>query len=503
VEGRVQKMRVRTSLLFVAAVGALAIGCSREPASGPTTEALLGAWSGTMSHEGEEERFALELAAAAEGEGKVDIRLTVPAMNLSRLPAGTVEPQIEGQRLTLGPFVFTYDSEADTLSGTIPEAMAPVYGIPVTLRRVEAVEPLIRPEPTAPRAEPVWTFDAGAPAWPGPTIADGVVYAGDDEGRLHALDAASGKERWSFAAGGAIRTRATVADGAVYLQADDGVLYRLDAASGKEAWQVQVMETPVERLGPTDPGSRYDNFGSDVTMGEGRLFLGTHDGKVLSVDPANGEIQWEFETEGSVLAAPAFHAGRVFFASFEGQVHALEAATGESIWENDTKGAVLSTPAVAGDFVIVGNRNYDLLALKAETGEIAWKDYIWFSWVESSATVVEGVAYIGSSDAAAAFAFAADTGERLWETDVFGWTWGQPAVTDGRVYVAMAGLRGYSGDAHRGGVMALDRVTGEPVWRYAAEPPEEGAWGFPGSPAVGAGHVFVTGLDGRVLAFEQ
>jgi hypothetical protein len=51
--------------------------------------------------------------------------------------------------------------------------------------------------------------------------------------------------------------------------------------------------------------------------------------------------------------------------------------------------------------------------------------------------------------------------------------------------------------------MALDRTTGAPVWRYAVEPPEEGAWGFPGSTAVGAGHVFVTGLDGRVLAFEQ
>jgi outer membrane protein assembly factor BamB len=497
-------MKIGNRLLYVAAAGALAVGCSREPGSGPglTTEDLLGAWAGTMTHEGEDRRFALELEAT-EGEGKVDIRLTIPAMNLSRLPAGTVEPQIDGHQLTLGPFVFTYDPDADTLSGTIPEAMAPVYGIPVTLRRVEAVEPVTRPEPTAPRAEPVWAFDAGAPSWPGPTFADGVVYAGDDEGRLHALDAASGKERWSFTAGGAIRTRATVAEGAVYFQADDGILYRLDAARGKEAWRVQVMETPVDRLGPSDPGARYDNFGSDVTVAEGRLFLGTHDGEVLSVDPADGKIQWRFETEGSVLAAPAVQAGRVFLGSFGGQIHALEAATGESIWKKDTKGAVLSTPAVAGDVVIVGNRTYDLLALKAETGEIAWKDYIWFSWVESSATVVDGVAYIGSSDAAAVFAFAADTGERLWETDVFGWTWGQPAVTDRRVYVTMAGLRGYSGDAHRGAVMALDRGTGEPVWRYAAEPPEEGAWGFPGSPAVGTGHVFVTGLDGRVLAFEQ
>ena len=51
--------------------------------------------------------------------------------------------------------------------------------------------------------------------------------------------------------------------------------------------------------------------------------------------------------------------------------------------------------------------------------------------------------------------------------------------------------------------MGLDRGTGQAVWRYGAERPDEGVWGFPGSPAIGAGHVFVTGVDGRVLAFAQ
>ena len=488
---------VLTSGLFV-----VAAGCSQGPAGGaPTTDEILGAWAGTMTHDGEEQPIALELEAA-EGN-QVALRLTVPAMHVSRLPIASLEPQLEGRRITLGPFVFTHDPAADTLSGTMPADAVPVYAVPVTLHRVDTVEALDRPEPTAPHAEPVWTFDAGAPAWPGPTFADGVVYAGDDAGRLHALDAATGTERWTFDAGGAIRTRATVADGAVYLQADDGILYRLDAATGAQRWQTRVMETPVERVDPGQPGARYDNFGSDVTVAGERLVLGTHDGRVLSVGPADGRIQWEFATEGSVLAAPAVAAGRVFVGAFGGKVHALEAATGAPLWEADTRGAVLSTPAVAGELLIVGNRAYDLLALRAAAGDVAWKRYIWFSWVESSATVADEVAYIGSSDAAAVFAFAAKTGERLWQSDVFGWSWGQPAVTDERVFVATAALRGYSGDAHRGGVMALGRATGQPVWRYAVEPPEEGAWGFPGSPAVGAGLVFVTGLDGRVLAFAQ
>ena len=221
------------------------------------------------------------------------------------------------------------------------------------------------------------------------------------------------------------------------------------------------------------------------------------------VDPADGTQLWEFSTEGSVLAAPAVSSGRVSFGSFDGHVHALDATTGKPLWKTDTKGAVLSTPAVAGDHLIVGNRSYDLLGLNAKTGEVAWKDYIWFSWVESSATVSGSVAYLGSSDAAAAYAVESGSGKRLWEADVHGWAWGQPAVTDDRVFVGTAALRGYQNDVHRGGVVAIDRATGQAVWRYALEPLPEGVWGFPGSPAVGAGHVFVTGLDGRVLAFAQ
>ena len=50
----------------------------------------------------------------------------------------------------------------------------------------------------------------------------------------------------------------------------------------------------------------------------------------------------------------------------------------------------------------------------------------------------------------------------------------------------------------------MDRATGRAVWRYEAEPAgKSGAFGFPGSPAVGDGLVFATGLDGKVYAFAQ
>ncbi len=195
-------------------------------------------------------------------------------------------------------------------------------------------------------------------------------------------------------------------------------------------------------------------------------------------------------------------AGRVYFGSYDKHVYALDAATGRLLWKRDTQGAVVSTPAVSreGDRLVVGNRAYDLLGLDAETGEVAWKRYVWFSWVESSATIRDGVAYVGSSDAAAAYAFDVRTGRPIWKTDVYGWAWGQPAVSDERVYVGASSQVGYLAQ-HDGGVMALDRKTGLTLWRYPAAAPASGPFGFPGSPAIGAGLVFATSLDGRVYAF--
>ena len=469
------------------------------PAPAPTAAELAGAWAGTVEHEGEVASFALELEPDADG--KLLLKATVPAAHLVHAPLGKVPLVVEGNKVTLGPFAFDYDAKAKTLAGVVPAGFAPVYALPLRLRRVERVETPARPEPGGTLAEPAWTFDAGSPLWAGPTLAAGLVYAGGEDGQLHAVDATTGRKHWSFKAGGKLRTRPTVAAGAVLFQADDGFLYKLDASTGGELWRRRLVDKPVERLPFDNPKSRYDRFGSDVSVAGGRLFVGTHNGRVLALDAASGEQVWEFATGDSVLAAPAVDGARLYAGSYDKHVYALDATSGRLLWKRDTQGAVVSTPAVAGDLVVVGNRCYDLLGIRAATGEIAWKRYVWFSWIESSASVKDAVAYVGSSDAASVGAFDTQTGKPRWQADVFGWAWGQPAVGDDRVYAATSSQAGYP-SGHRAGVMALERSTGKVAWRYESKPADKGAFGFPGSPALGPGFVYVTGLDGRIYAFK-
>ncbi len=476
------------------------LGVTASDGATPTLVHLAGSWAGTIAHGGETTPFALELVPEADGKVRVDA--TIPGMHVTGQPFGSFPLEAEGTQVTLGPFRFRYDASARSLTGLVPEGLAPVYRIPLVLNRVDRIEIPDRKAPAGSLVQPLWTFEAGAPLWAGPRFVDGVVYVGGADGRLFAIEARTGRKLWSFKAGGEIRTRPTVLDGALFFQADDGLLYKLAVAEGKEVWRVKVVEKPIERLPFDNPKSRYDRFGSDVTAKDGRLYLGTHDGSILAIDPVTGARIWTFLTGDAVLAAPSVLRGRVYAGSFDKNVYALDAATGALIWKRDTQGAVVSTPAVAGNRLVVGTRAYDMLALDARSGDVAWRRYVWFSWIESSASVHEGIAYVGSSDAAAVFAFDVASGQRLWSADVFGWAWGQPEVTQTRVYAGTSSQVGYPA-GHRAGVIALDRATGKITWRYEARASESGAFGFPGSPALGDDRVFVGGLDGRLYAFSQ
>jgi len=498
-------MRSRVATFVVVSILAGTAACLPAADSAAAAEALTaadlaGAWAGTVSHDGESVMVGLELEPG--DDGKVLLKLSSPVVHIAHAPLGRVPLVVEGDSVRLGPFAFRYDRAAGTLTGLVPDSLAPVYKLPITLRRVPSLDLPLRPEPRARLATPSWIAEIGAPLWPGTTLWHGVVYAGAEDGRMHALDAGTGHERWTFAAGGPIRTRAVVSGDALYFQADDGVLYALAADTGRERWRLRVTEKAILRRPPSDPGSRFDRFGSDVAVAHGRLFLGTHDGRLLCLDPAGGREVWRFESGDSVLAAPAVEGGRVYFGSFDGHVYALDEKAGTLVWKYDTGKPVVSTPVLAREHVIVGSRSYDLLALDARTGALAWKRYIWFSWVESSPVLRDGIVYVGSSDAAALFAFESATGRPVWQTDVWGWAWGQPAVTARRVYMGTSALDGYP-VPHQAGLLAVDRATGEPVWRFLAPVEKDKAYGFTGSVAVGAGHVFAAGLDGRVVALPE
>lgn len=468
-------------------------------AQAPAIDEVLGAWEGTLEHNGETRQLVVEFTRVRD---KVWLVASTPAIHAWRF--GIAPAEMSGRRVTAGPAVFEFDPSAGTLVTTLPPDLVPKYSLRATFhRRPGAVTPDVRPPIDGPRRDPSWKVDLGAPLWADVAVDGDLVVAGADDGRLHAVDA-SGRERWIFKAGGAIRARAAFVGGDVVVQADDGVLYRLDGRTGEPRWRVTIA-APSKRVPLDDPASRYENRASAAAVAGERLYVGTHDGRILAVDARRGAIVWEFKAKDGVIATPVVAHGRVYCGSFDGQVYALDAASGSLAWTHDTGGPVTSAVAVSGRRILAGSRSFDFEALDAATGHVAWTKYFWFSWVESPASVFGSAVCVGSSDAGTVSSIDAVTGRARWTADVQGSAWGQPAVTDSTVYEGVAGVLHYIAP-HRGSLVALDRANGKVRWWYSAaepnpSPQNASPYGFAGSVAVGRKFVYAAGLDGFLYAF--
>ena len=135
-----------------------------------------------------------------------------------------------------------------------------------------------------------------------PLVIDGVMYVTSAWSKVFALDAATGRELWVHdpkvpgevainACCDVVNRGVAAWNGRLYLGTLDGRLVALDAATGRPVWQVMTVE----------PGGRYTVTGAPrvikgkVIIGNGGAELGVR-GYVTAYDAENGRQLWRFYT---------------------------------------------------------------------------------------------------------------------------------------------------------------------------------------------------------------
>jgi len=165
---------------------------------------------------------------------------------------------------------------------------------------------------------------------------------------LYALNTADGTTIWKFEIDvvpeklNLIHATPSVLEGKVYFGSENGYFYALSAGDGELLWKKKLASTGMM------PG-----VSASAALGYGKIFVGTWEGNLFALSQEDGSILWQKEfgvqgTDSSALVADR----KVYFASGDGYFYCFKEDSGEVIWK-ETFEAV--SPAIASGILIAQN----------------------------------------------------------------------------------------------------------------------------------------------------
>ncbi len=149
-----------------------------------------------------------------------------------------------------------------------------------------------------------------------PVVIGGTVYAGNQSGRVVALDARSGTVRWQARDGA--YSPLLVAGDSVFFISDRNALIRLDAGDGTQIW---ARELPLdEALRERRRKAVFTHFGP--ILAGGQLVVASGDGVIRLFAPESGAPMGSLAVRGGAASHPIVVGDTLLVVSTEGRLHA-------------------------------------------------------------------------------------------------------------------------------------------------------------------------------------
>jgi quinohemoprotein ethanol dehydrogenase len=258
---------------------------------------------------------------------------------------------------------------------------------------------------------------------------------------------------------------------------------------------------------------------STPLMVDGVIYVTTAWSNVRAFDAASGAVLWEFDAQvprewgvraccDVVNRGAAAWNGKIYVGTIDGRLIALDAASGSKLWESDTlisrevSYSITGAPRVVKGKVIIGNggaeygvRGY-VSAFDAESGALAWRFY-----------TVPGDPALGFEDDA--MAMAAETWNGQWWTLGGGGTVWDSMAYDPELDLLYIGtgngspwnqaLRSPGGgdNLFLSSIVALDPDDGTYVWHYQTTPGE--TWDYTATQPIMVATLPVDGAPRKVV----
>ncbi len=156
---------------------------------------------------------------------------------------------------------------------------------------------------------PAWIFQPGGDGRMGlqstQVVVDGIMYIATNPSTVWAIDAATGERKWVYVPemDEAVVARSffaharglAVGDGRVYMGTADGRVVALNDQTGEVIWDKAIVDSKVDSAGFSGAGTfvSADLFVIGQNGGEYPV-----EGRIFGLDPATGDLKWTFYTTG-------------------------------------------------------------------------------------------------------------------------------------------------------------------------------------------------------------
>ncbi len=189
-----------------------------------------------------------------------------------------------------------------------------------------------------------------------PFIKDGVLFVGNLDGYLYAIQTSDGALKWRFKAQEGITSSALVEDGLVYFGSKDDHLYALDAASGQEVkWKFKAK----------------DDILSSPKIIDGVLYVGSNDKNFYALDPKTGKEKCHFTTKGPIISYGVVYKNLIFFSGGQGDqsLYGIDRNSCKAFFSMKTGYKIESDPVLDGDHLYLTSGDRKLYSLKINKTE--------------------------------------------------------------------------------------------------------------------------------------
>ena len=239
----------------------------------------------------------------------------------------------------------------------------------------------------------LWTAQSTSEVLSNAAFSRDAIVVQSVDAKLQSFDRSTGAKKWTYSASQpalTLRGNASpvIDENAVIAAFDNGKIVAIDAATGILRWEERFI-IPDGR----SELERVVDVQEDPVVSGAHVYVGAYQGSVAALSVVTGDVLWD--KKASVLYSMAEDSGHLYFIDGKDVVKSVYTTDGSVAWENNSfENRHISSPVVVDGYVVFGDEEGYLHVLSADNGKYVGQYHVGSGGISLGVIADESSVYV-------------------------------------------------------------------------------------------------------------